>query len=75
MDNESPQHIFNLLISENTQLKRQNKGLQSEIFQLEKHFETSLHHLDQSWQKDYLSLRKKYIILEKLCNKLYNRKE
>tara|TARA_B100000131_G_C17837777_1_gene500491 strand:- start:215 stop:442 length:228 start_codon:yes stop_codon:yes gene_type:complete len=74
MDNEiqTPQHIFNLLLAENRELKSKNESLEDEINHIEDFFSRKLYHLNESWQKDYKSLEKKYIFLMKLYKKLDN---
>ena len=76
MDNEqqTPQHLFNLLLAENKQLKRKNENLESNIKFLEKAFSIELYNLSDYWQKDYTILQKKYDILMILCKKNINTK-
>ena len=65
MDNEihTPQHICNLLLAENKQLKIKNE---KEMERLEQCFSKEIRQLNESWQKDYTKLQKKYHILMKL---------
>ena len=72
MDNEiqTPQHLFNLLLAENNQIKKKNENLESQINHLERAFSNQLWNLNDSWQKDYKILLKKYDVLMRLYKNL-----
>ena len=72
MDNkiQTPQHLFNLLLAENKQIKKKNDNLESEMSHLEKAYSNELYHLNDSWQKDYKILLKKYDVLMRLYKNL-----